>query len=219
MFLKILFLLLAYLIGSIPFGLILGLVFKKIDIREYGSKNIGTTNTGRVLGKKYAIITYILDMLKGFIFVFLFRFNIIPEKYMVLDPSLYGLIACLGHSFSIYLKFNGGKAVATGGGAIFGYCPYLIIVGLGVFFLILLFTKIVSFGSLVTSVVILLCTIVLWIIGYDPIFTFLPQVKIYLPITALIIVLLIFIRHKDNIIRLKNKNENKVTWLNKKESN
>ena len=73
--LKILFLLLAYLIGSIPFGFIIGKI-KGVDIRKEGSKNIGATNVGRLLGKKYAILTYILDMLKGFILVFLFNFKI-----------------------------------------------------------------------------------------------------------------------------------------------
>lgn len=214
--LKILFLLLAYLIGSIPFGLILGLVFKKIDIREHGSKNIGTTNTGRVLGKKFAIITYILDMLKGFIFVFLFRFEIIPSEYMILDPSIYGLAACLGHSFSIYLKFHGGKAVATGGGAIFGYCPYLIFIGLGAFFIVLICTKIVSVSSLIAALVIFLCTIILWIVGFDPIFTNLNSISFVFPLTALIIVVLIFVRHKDNITRIKNGEESKIKWMDKK---
>lgn len=208
---KILFLLLSYLLGSIPFGLILGLVFKKIDIREHGSKNIGTTNTGRVLGKKYAIVTYLLDMFKGFIFVFLFRFKIIPEDFMVLDPLLYGLLASLGHSYSVYLKFHGGKAVATGGGAIFGYCPYLIIIGLLIFFIALFISRTVSISSLIAACTMLICSIILSVITYDPIFNF--DVQISFPIIASIIVCLIFIRHKDNIKRIKENTENKVTWI------
>src|SRR5690606_30741212 len=101
----------SYLLGSIPTGFLLGKM-KGIDIREHGSKNIGATNTGRVLGMRYAVIAYIFDMLKGAVLVFLFRFEFIDPKYCLLHPLLYGLAACLGHTSSIYLKFKGGKAVA-----------------------------------------------------------------------------------------------------------
>ncbi|MDD4388943.1 MAG: glycerol-3-phosphate acyltransferase, partial [Bacilli bacterium] len=108
-------LIVSYLLGSIPWGVVFGKI-KCIDIRKHGSKNIGATNTGRVLGQRYAIYTYILDMVKGAVIVFLFRFNIIPGRYCLLSqPLIYGLAAVLGHTFSVYLKFRGGKAVATGG--------------------------------------------------------------------------------------------------------
>ena len=120
--LKIFFVILTYLVGSIPFGLVFGLL-KGINIREHGSHNIGTTNTGRVLGQKYAILTYACDMGKGALFVALFRFGLIPSEYMILTPLLYGVVACLGHTFSIYLGFKGGKSVASGVGTIWFAIP------------------------------------------------------------------------------------------------
>ena len=206
---KLLILLTAYLIGSIPFGFILGKL-KGIDIREKGSKNIGATNTGRVLGKKYAIITYVFDILKGFIFVFLFRLEIIPSEYMLLDPLLYGLVAVLGHTFPIYLGFKGGKAVATGGGAIFGYCPFLAVIALPVFFITTYFSKYVSLGSLVATFTMFVCTLLLFFFPIDIIF--LNNVSIWFPIIGFIIMSIIFIRHSQNINRIINKSESKVKW-------
>ena len=95
--LKVLFCVLAYLIGSIPFGFIIGKI-KGVDIRNEGSKNIGATNVGRIFGKKYALLTYFLDMLKGFLLVFLFNFKILPTDWCVLNPMLYGF------RFPLYLK-------------------------------------------------------------------------------------------------------------------
>ena len=122
MVIKILLLLTSYLLGSIPFGFIIGKI-KGIDVRQVGSKNIGATNTGRALGMKYAVLCFFLDFLKGFIPTFLFRFGIISNEYMILTPALYGFLAILGHVFPIFLKFKGGKAVATGAGFASGYCP------------------------------------------------------------------------------------------------
>ncbi|NLD26203.1 MAG: glycerol-3-phosphate acyltransferase, partial [Acholeplasmataceae bacterium] len=87
---KIFFLILSYLFGSIPFGFIIGKI-KGVDIRDHGSKNIGSTNVGRVLGREYAVLAYLLDMSKGAIFVLLFRFEIIPLEYCLFSPLLYGL--------------------------------------------------------------------------------------------------------------------------------
>ena len=92
MLFKILFLVLAYLIGSVPFGYLIGRL-KGHDLLKEGSKNIGATNAGRVLGKKYAILTYAFDMVKSFLFVFLFNYKILPVEWCVLNPMLYGLVA------------------------------------------------------------------------------------------------------------------------------
>ena len=120
--LKIMFLVLAYLVGSIPFGLLICKI-KGVDVRKVGSGNIGATNVKRALDIRYSAATFIFDAIKGAIFVVLFRYQIIPEKYMLLDPALYGFIAVIGHSFPIYLKLKGGKSVATGAGFAFAYLP------------------------------------------------------------------------------------------------
>lgn len=210
-------LIVSYLLGSIPWGVVFGKI-KCIDIRKHGSKNIGATNTGRVLGQRYAIYTYILDMVKGAVIVFLFRFNIIPGRYCLLSqPLIYGLAAVLGHTFSVYLKFRGGKAVATGGGVIFGYCPWLLLGGLIVFFMTTYFTKYVSAGSLVATTFAFIITIILAIIGQDP---FIPDFKydFYFPLITAIIYIIIIIRHKANIKRIIHKSEAKVNWYLKKKN-
>jgi len=208
-------LIVSYLLGSIPWGFLFGKM-KGIDIREHGSKNIGTTNTGRVLGFRYAIYTYILDMLKGAIIIALFRFNIIPMKYCLFnDPLFYGLAAVLGHTFSIFLKFRGGKAVATSGGLILGYCPWLLLVGLLVFFLVVYLTNYVSVGSLVATSTAFIITVILAFLQKDPFFPKLTY-NYYFPIFTAIILSIIIIRHKSNIERLRTKKESKVSWGRKR---
>ncbi|HEY8395901.1 MAG TPA: glycerol-3-phosphate 1-O-acyltransferase PlsY [Bacilli bacterium] len=205
--LKILILLAAYLFGAIPFGFIIGKI-KGVDIRDYGSKNIGSTNVGRVLGKKYAVLAYLLDMTKGGFFVFLFRFGIIPESYMIVTPLLYGLLAVIGHTCSVFLKFKGGKAVATSSGVIFGFCPWLLPLLIAIFYTIVLASSYVSLSSLLSAIITLIASLILYAIGYDPVFN-LP-INYYFPVFCLLIVLIIFYRHRENIDRLKRKTENKV---------
>jgi glycerol-3-phosphate acyltransferase PlsY len=204
---QILLLISAYLFGAIPFGFIIGRI-KGVDIRDSGSKNIGSTNVGRVLGKKYAIIAYFLDMTKGGLFVFLFRFGIIPDTYLLLSPMLYGLLAVFGHTCSIFLKFKGGKAVATSSGAIFGYCPWLLPILIIIFFIITLSSKYVSLGSLLTAIITLISSFILYFIGYDPILNL--NIDIYFPIFTIAMMLIIFYRHHENISRLRKKSENKI---------
>jgi len=210
LFLQIVFLISAYLVGSIPWGFLFGKM-KGIDIREHGSKNIGTTNTGRLLGTKYAIFTYILDMAKGALFVFLFNFNILPKEYCLLSPMLYGFAAVLGHTFPIFLNFKGGKAVATGGGVIFGYSPLFLLILIAIFFIVTAITKYVSAGSLAGASGALIGSIILTFVNNG--FVDLDQkYNIYFPIGVVIVVVIIFIRHKTNIDRIKNNCESKVKW-------
>ena len=206
-FLKILFIILSYLIGSIPFGLIISKI-KKQDIRKKGSCNIGAANAGRVLGKGYAALTFVLDMFKGALFVILFRYKIIPSSYMVLSPSLYGFLACLGHCYPIYLKFKGGKGVATGAGCIFAYFPLLSIVALSIFFIVVKISKIAALGSLISGFVLSVVSIILSIIGYD--FILKLDVDIYMSIMISLIYIIIVIKHIPNIKRIINRNENTV---------
>ena len=198
-FLQILIILAAYIFGSIPFGLLIGKL-KGIDIRSIGSKNIGSTNVGRALGKKFAILTFCLDMIKGGLFVILFRYQIINPKYMVLDPALYGFVAMLGHSFPIFLKFKGGKSVATGAGLMFSYIPLLIPIGIITFLIVLKTTKLSSLGSLISTLLICLSGVVFTIIGYDPLTKVL--INWYFIIFAVLAMSLIYIKHIPNIKRL-----------------
>jgi glycerol-3-phosphate acyltransferase PlsY len=189
----------AYLLGSIPFGYLIGKI-RGIDIRNHGSKNIGATNIGRVLGFKYAFLAFLLDTLKGALIVFLFRFGIIPSQYCFLSPMIYGLAAVVGHSFSVFISFRGGKAVATTGGVLLGFVPWLFFVGFLVFVVFTITTKLVSLSSLISTGLTLIISFVLFLIGYDPLFGL--EIDWYFPAINLIIYLIIIYRHQENIKRL-----------------
>ncbi len=203
---QILFILLAYILGSIPFGYIVGKL-KGIDISKEGSKNIGATNVGRLLGKKYAILVFTLDTLKGAILVILFRFKIINNDYLVLSPILYGFIAAIGHSYSIFFKFKGGKAVSTSLGMMLGYSPISVLAILLTFFIVKKVCGLVSLGSLISAIVAFIVLLVFAIIGKDPTLN-LPVDYISL-IIALLTVVLIFVKHKANIQRIVHHEEQK----------
>ena len=186
-------LIISYLLGAIPNSLIIGKLFYKKDLRDYGSGNIGTTNTFRVLGKKPGIVVLLLDMLKGFIPV-LFPLLLNIE----LSGLIFGIVAAIGHVFPIYLKFKGGKAVATSAGAILAFNP-LIFIGLALFFIVILkISKYVSLSSILSSIVLFISSI----------FT---QDLIFI-ILSFIIMVIIIIRHQSNIKRLINGIESKAKF-------
>ena len=214
-FLKILFVILAYLVASIPFGLLFGFI-NGVDIRKINSGNIGATNVGRALGMKYAVLTFIADMLKGALFVVLFRYHIIPEEYMVLSPALYGVIAILGHAFPVFLKFKGGKCVATSAGAAFAYIPLLFPLAAIIYFLTLLITKYSSMGSLVSAIVItIICTLFALVFKIDYI-TNVP-IDIYLCPLVCFGCIVIYLKHIPNIKRLIHREEHKINLNRNKE--
>ncbi|MBS5938751.1 glycerol-3-phosphate 1-O-acyltransferase PlsY [Clostridium sp.] len=187
-----LLIILSYIMGSIPSGYII--VKKKLnkDVRDYGSGNIGATNVGRVAGKKVGKITAILDMLKAILPVVLTQIllaNNILTTNRSLSLGLVALAAILGHNYTIFLKFKGGKGVATSAAAFMFIVPKAFIVTAIVFFGLKLFTKIVSIRSLTAAVVLCLST---WLLGYDK----------YLIISTFITAVLCFWRHRANIKRL-----------------
>lgn len=194
----ILFIIIAYLLGSIPSALIVGKISKKIDIRNYGSGNLGATNAFRVLGTKAGIIVTLADILKGTIATLV---PLVVALYVDIDVSrlLIGLFAVIGHTFPLFANFKGGKAVATSAGIILGVNPIMFLIILATFIIILYLTKYVSLSSMLTGII---ASIVSYFIT-----------DLFLFFVILILTLFICIRHKDNIKRIINKTEPKITWL------
>lgn len=189
-----LLIILAYLIGSIPSGLIVGKFAKGIDIREHGSGNLGATNAFRTLGVKAGSVVIAGDILKGTLATalpFLMHVDI--------HPLLAGVFAVLGHVFPIFAKFKGGKAVATSGGVLLFYAPLLFITMVAVFFIFLYLTKFVSLSSMLTGI-------------YTVIYSFFVH-DTYLLIVVTLLTIFVIYRHRANIKRIINKTEPKVKWL------
>lgn len=188
----------AYILGSIPFALVIGKGIYRVDVRESGSGNIGTTNVFRVLGKKAGALVFILDLLKGFAPVFL-ALRIAPSGDAALVAVLAAGAAIAGHTYSIFLKFKGGKGVATGGGTILALMPGLFLAAFAVFWLVLLAGRFVSVASLAAATFLSVAVI----ITDQP----RPFVVFTLAGTAVI-----FYAHRSNIERLAGGRENRVTF-------
>lgn len=194
----LIFIIIAYLLGSIPSALIVGKLGYNIDIREHGSGNLGATNAFRILGKKAGIIVTLADILKGTIATLIPLF---AGMFYDVEVSrlIVGIFAVLGHTYPIFAKFKGGKAVATSGGIILGVYPLLFILMVITFLLTLYLFKYVSLASMVTGVVTTIVT------------AFLDDLLLFILTFGLTI--FVFYRHKENIKRIKNKTEPKITWM------
>jgi glycerol-3-phosphate acyltransferase PlsY len=183
--------LLSYLLGSIPFGL-LAAKLEGLDIREHGSGNIGATNVVRVLGWKYGYPVFVADALKGLVAVRLAIFLATKEG---LSISLLGVIAAvaaiLGHSFPVWLRFRGGKGVATSGGAVFGLMPTSALVAGAVWIVTFFLFRYVSVASMVAAVSLPLS---LLLISYPP--------NLVLIVFSILVTALVILRHRSNIKRL-----------------
>jgi glycerol-3-phosphate acyltransferase PlsY len=210
----------AYLIGAIPFGLIIGRV-RGVDIRHVGSGNIGATNVARVLGRPLGVCCFVLDLLKG-----LLPTALAPKIWVTIGPSLahgtpgpgpslylawmgVAAAAILGHMCPIYLRFRGGKGVATSLGAVVGFWPYFTGPGLAAFALWVLVAAAFRYVSL-ASIVATLAFPVLYaatalLRGWDPFGTQAP-----LLIFAVVIALLVVYRHRSNIQRLLAGQEHRI---------
>ena len=154
----ILFCILAYVIGSIPFALIVGKVFYNTDIRTLGSGNLGTTNTFRCLGKKAGITVFVCDVSKGIVATFLPTLMLGRVDFL----SVFGAFAMIGHVFPIFANFKGGKAVATGSGVFIFLYPMLSLLLLVIFFATLFLTGYVSLG-IDKWVMIVMCIFVIYV--------------------------------------------------------
>lgn len=192
---------LAYLIGSIPSGLIIGKVFYNTDIREHGSGNLGATNTFRTLGVKAGIVVMVADILKGTLATGLadiFSYFQISIEWSI-SPLIIGAVAAFGHMYPIFANFRGGKAVATSGGVILYYEPVLFIILILIFIITLYLSKYVSLSSMVAGVVAII---------YSLFTRDIPLIVIVFLLSGFI-----FYRHRANIKRIKDKTEPKVKWL------
>lgn len=201
----ILILILGYLIGSIPFALVIGKVFYNTDVRQHGSGNLGGSNTGRVLGKKAGLATMAGDLLKV-------TFVMLAAKLLGADDSvmaLGALAAAIGHCFPIFARFKGGKAVATMYGYLFGLfavagrSPLYFFLPLIIFLIVLVLGRIVSLSSMISAIAVTV---------YICIQPELPLVKI----VQIVFAFLIVVRHHANIKRILNHNENTISWLPKR---
>ncbi|MCM3734935.1 glycerol-3-phosphate 1-O-acyltransferase PlsY [Bacillus cytotoxicus] len=181
----------AYLLGSIPFALVVGKIGYGIDIREHGSGNLGGTNTFRTLGKKAGFIVTIADILKGTLATALPIIFGLP-----IHPLWFGLAAVVGHVYPIFAKFRGGKAVATSAGVLLCYAPLTFVILAAIFFILLFTTRYVSLSSMVTAVF----AVIAALINGD---------KIFIVAMCLLAGMVIY-RHRANIGRIINKTEPKA---------
>lgn len=190
----------SYLYGSIPFALVIGLTFFKTDIRKHGSGNPGGSNAGRVLGTKAGLICIILDISKCFVVVALTKYLTPILNLPVQTIYVSALVCVLGHCYSIFLKFQGGKAVSVFFGYILATNFYVFAI-VGIWFMVTLkLTKYVSLASITCSLLMLVVT---------PFFNY---GTVGMCVNVVIVLLLIY-KHRSNIVRLINKSENKITWM------
>ena len=184
----------AYLLGAIPFGLVIGKLFFDVDIRERGSGNVGTTNAFRVLGKKAGIAVLACDMLKGYVPALIASLLFGPWATIFIASA-----PVAGHMYSVFLRGSGGKGIATGSAVALALVPAIYVVALGTWIAVLLLGRMVSLASLSAA----LMLAVLVVLTDQP----LPYV-----IAALLVLVLVTIAHRGNIGRIFRHREPRVTF-------
>lgn len=192
---------LSYLLGSVQTSYLIGKLVKKTDIRKHGSGNAGSTNALRVFGKKIAFTTLAIDILKGVIA------TIIGNSILGIEGKvLAGIFVVLGHNFPFYLKFKGGKGVATTIGSGLMIAPISGIIAIIIGVSIIAKTKYVSLGAMIG--------VTIW-----PILTIMVNIKnsnlLILSLTSIFLALMIIFKHRANIKRLLNRDENKISFSKK----
>lgn len=204
----IIYLIISFLIGAIPTGLIIGKI-KNIDIRAQGSKNIGATNVTRALGPFFGIITLIIDSTKAFLPLFLLNpisnhFNLnLSSLNIELWKGLIALAILCGNTFNPFLRFKGGKGVATGLGIMLYLNPYGVLISFIIFLIAVIITRYISLGSILAVFAIIISS-----------FFFLKS--FYIIIAIFLIGFIVILRHKENIKRLLNSTENKFSFKSSK---
>lgn len=177
--------LLAYLLGSVPTGYLLGSL-AGVDVRNAGSGNVGATNVARVVGRRYGILTLVVDIAKGFVPVIV----ALSLALTTAATALVGIAAFLGHLYPVFLRFQGGKGVATALGIFLGLAPLVTMILAAIFLLVLSATRVVSLSSMAASAS---APIVFWFFFHSAILTG----------ASLFIAAMIVLRHRGNIKRLK----------------
>jgi glycerol-3-phosphate acyltransferase PlsY len=181
----------AYLLGSIPFGVIFYWLFRRGDVRAVGSRNIGATNVARTAGVLPGLLTLVFDILKGYAAVALcFAAGLRPDSWVIAAAALFAL---LGHMFPLWLLFKGGKGIATGLGVFVGLAWHVALLALLIFIVFVLITRIVSLSSLLATAAFVIMAFALgpWL-----------GITLNLQVGAVLSAILIFLRHHENITRL-----------------
>lgn len=198
----------SYLLGAIPFGLLLARL-KGLDIRQHGSGNIGATNVFRCAGKTLGVTVFILDAIKGFLPAFLFPHWVLHAAGSPGDPAIlsvvYAALAVLGHVFPVYLRFRGGKGIATSAGALAGIAWQAVLLAAAVWLLLFLTLRYVSLASIGAAMTILLSG---WF--------FYPDTPLRAGALSLLGLLAIW-RHRSNLARLRTGTENRFEFRRQKE--
>jgi acyl phosphate:glycerol-3-phosphate acyltransferase len=195
--------LLAYLSGSVPFGLLIARA-RGVDIRKVGSGNIGATNVFRSVGRGAGVLTFLLDLLKGFVPAFLFPLLLRPALGPVAAQALSVLCACLavaGHNWPIFLRFRGGKGVATSTGALLGLAPQAVLAGLATWVAVFLLTRYVSVASMLAAVAV---AVAAWLVEREH--------GLLVPAALTLLAVVAILRHRSNIERLRAGTEHRFTF-------
>ncbi len=196
---------LGYILGSIPFALVIGKVFYHTDVRQYGSGNLGGTNAGRVLGKKVGVIVILLDALKVVLAMGL------ATLISPMASIWTGLACCIGHCYPIFAHFKGGKAVASTFGFLLAtwlfvfHEPAYFFIPLVMFFIVLYLFKFVSLASI--------CAVICSSLYITGTMTAFETSQIFIVIASWLTTILVTYRHSANIEKIKSGTENKISWL------
>lgn len=194
----------AYIIGSVPTAYWIGKLFFGLDIREHGSKNMGASNTFRVMGPVWGIIVLIIDMAKGVAAVLLAQ-NVQSADLLGTEKMFWqlilGLVAVFGHVFPLFAGFKGGKGVATLFGVVLAIQPITALISVAAFLVVVFLTKYISLGSIIATVVFMLCV---W-------FAF-NESNVYIRWFSIVAALLVIITHRSNLVRMIKGSEKKIKW-------
>ena len=190
----------AYLCGSIPFGFLVGKM-RGVDVRTVGSKNIGATNVYRTVGHKWGLLAFFCDFLKGLLPTLTAKMLFPEIAYL---PMVTGVMTVIGHMFTCFMKFKGGKGIATGFGMLVALIPWMVLTAFGIFVITVWISHYISLGSILAAAF-LLVTVWFPILGNPGVRSNLPQCIL----VALVAAVAIW-KHRTNIVRLKNGCENKI---------
>jgi glycerol-3-phosphate acyltransferase PlsY len=195
----------SYFIGSIPTALLISKRFFGIDIRDYGSGNMGATNTFRVLGSRYGTMVMVIDILKGMAAVMLYNFLPFYLNHELERTNLMlglGMAAVLGHVFPIFAGFKGGKGVATLLGMVLAIQPVIAASCIGIFALVLYLTRYVSLSSIIAAIALPICVLWIW-----------NENEVLYRVFALIVAILVIVTHQKNIGRILRGVESRIPIL------